>query len=478
MLTRRKLNIAALSALLFPSFAFSSSYQKADVIVVGGGAAGLAAAARAAELGLSVILLEKEKTLGGNSLKASGYISGVFPVIQKVSGVIDTSQNYYEEILRNAGEAADKEKIRLLAFESTKSLEWLVKVGVRFQNQIFYVSGERFGRSYKPVLPNGIAYVRSLSEYALHFGTQIYCESKVSGFLKNSIGNICGVIAQQNHSTHYFYANRGVVLATGGFSANKDLIQKYAPQFAHLTHNNHPGATGDLLLEVQNLGGLLRDMDILQCQPGCPPGRTKRVRLHNEVDRFILFNQNGKRFIREDAPRNLMTQAVLSEPNQYAYILVDDEGFRSYNQLIQKETVLCIESGDAWMAESLKELEGKIYVPSKSLEQTILLYNRGVDRKKDEFGKSSHLLSHKIQTPPFWVGRVGMSRHATSGGVATSPFGRVLRKDGGVLEGLWAAGETVGGIHGLNQMGGNGLADAITFGRLAAEDIVVTNKIT
>lgn len=477
-LSRRTVLQAGVGACLtdfLPAAQASDSTERdtyTDILIIGGGGAGLAAAARASRLGAKVLLCEKMPAIGGNTRIASGYITGVWPKYQIPHEIRDSVEKYREAITENAGPGADPARIARLADASTATLEWLEAIGLRFHQDVYIVSGEHFPRTYKPLSANGEGLVSTLSAEALRHHARIRTGTAAVQLLRDArTGRVTGAVVEEEGVRETVRARLGVLLAAGGFAANDALVARFAPRFVGLTHNNAPGATGEMLLVAEALGAKLVDTDKIQCQPGCPPGRSYRVRLHNEPNRFILISKSGERFVREDERRDRLRDAVLALPGQLAYAVVDDAGLRSYNRLIQKETVWGVETGDAFTADTVDELARAVGVPEANLRLTIERYNDAVHIQRDRFGKDMTFCS-PIAVPPFWACFAGMTRHATEGGIAVTPAGRVLSVDGSVIPGLWAAGEITGGLHGENQMGGNGLADALTFGRLAAEDMI------
>ena len=452
------------------------SERSADVIVVGGGGAGLAAAARAAELGASVIVLEKTAAVGGNTLIASGYYAAVDPERQAPLGIRDSVENFYGLLLANAGPSADTGRLMRMAVEARPVMRWLESLGVAFSRDVFEISGSLFPRNYKPVMPNGEGYVRQLGARAGQLGVRVLRNTRatalVSSMTTQGVPRITGVTAElPDGTTAHFTGRLGIVVATGGFSANPEMIARYAPQYKGLTHDNVPSATGEMILAAQKAGAKLVDMGIVQCQPGCPVGGTRRVRFHNDVKRFILLDGEGRRFAAEDGRRDTLRDKVLSLPGGVAYVLVDDEGFRSYNRLIQREAVLAVETGDAWTDDSIEGLARQVGFSPAVLRDTLERYAAGNRAGRDEFGKKLENV-RPIVKPPFWLAPAAMTVHATSGGIAVDAVGHALDKNGQVIPGLWAAGEATGGLHGENQLGGCGLTDAFVFGHAAAESIM------
>lgn len=468
---------AALGAALPGVFAQGSSStevaqeRRFDVVVAGGGGAGLAAAVRAAELGARVVLLEKEAALGGNTLIASGYYAAVDPFRQTAQKILDSEEAFARQIAENAGPSADRAKIARFVGEAFPTLRWLEEKGVRFEEQLYEISGSLARRNHKPLLPNGEGYVRQLAAAARRLGVTIETRAKAEAIETDANGRARSLLVLLPNGLVRFRAGRGIVVATGGFGANPEMVARFAPRFAGLTHDNAPGATGEMTLAAARAGAALVDMGEIQCQPGCPPGRTHRVRLHNDVARFILIDKTGRRFVAEDAPRDVVRDAVLKAPGAVAFALVDDDGLRSYNRLIQKETVMGVESGDAWVADDLASLARQIGVDPGELLASVRKYNVGIRYGIDSCGKDVRN-ARLIVEPPFWAAYAAMTVHATMGGIRTTPDAGVLQEDGRVFPGLFAAGEAAGGLHGRNQLGGCGLADAFVFGKIAAESAV------
>lgn len=456
------------------SFSEYLTERRFDVVVAGGGGAGLAAAVRAAELGARVVLLEKEASLGGNTLIASGYYAAVDPERQEAQGILDSEEAFRRQLADNAGPSADPAKIERFVREALPTLRWLEEKGVRFEDHLYEVSGSLARRNHKPLLPNGEGYIRQLAAAAERLGVTIERQTAVETLETDETGRAVDLTAVSPRGRVRFRADRGIVIATGGFGANPEMVAHFAPRFAGLTNDNAAGATGEMTMAAAKAGVALVDMGEIQCQPGCPPGRTHRVRLHNDVTRFILIDKTGQRFVSEDAPRDVVRDAVLKAPGATAFALVDDDGLRSYNRLIQKEAVMGVESGDAWVADTLEELAGQIGVDPSELLATVRKYNVGIRIGIDSWGKDV-TDARLIVEPPFWACTAAMTVHATMGGFHTTPEAEVLRTDGGRFEGLYAAGEAAGGLHGRNQLGGCGLADAFVFGKIAGENAAREN---
>ena len=465
-MTDRRSLLLTLGLLPWTGLRAHVEHENWDVVVIGSGAAGLSASAAASESGLRVLVLEKQGTVGGNTLHSGGFYAAIDPARQKRQGIKDSPELFEQQILENGGGKSDPKLVRLLVAGASDMLAYLEANGMRFKDRIIEIYGAHWPRCHLPVLPNGEGYIRTMLNIAMKNGAVIRTGMRATDLSTAKDGRI-QVLVQSRREEILLTPRIGVILATGGFGANQALISRFAPRLAGLTNDNTPGSTGEILVAARKLGALLVDLEEVQCLPGRPPGGQRRVRLHNDVSRFIFVDHEGRRFVREDERRDVLRDKVLALPDKTAFSIVDDEGLRSYDILVQKETVLGVETGDAWRGDTVEELANAMRLPPKTLQETVEAYNRSVRSKIDPLGKNPRELRHEIKTPPFWGCYAAMTVHYTMGGVRISPKAQVLREDGTLIPGLWAAGEVTGGIHGVNRMGANGVNDALVFGRIA-----------
>lgn len=448
------------------SSAFSSN---PDVIVVGAGAAGLAAAVEAADAGAKVLVLEKQHEIGGNTLKCGGFYAAVDPERQRSRHISDSYDLFFEQTYDFGGRKADPALVHHMVNHATEGLHWLESLGMKFKPEVFELYGAHWPRTHIPTLPLGQGYIRTLSTAALSRGVEIVTDAQVTDLLTDK-GRVSGVRGKWNGQNHTWTADKAVILASGSFAANKELIARYNPKLSGLTTNNTSASTGEAMMAAHRLGAALVDMEYIQCLPGCPPGKKHRVRFHNDVSRFIFVNHDGDRFVREDDSRSNLRNAVLALPERYCYILIDNDGFEEADILMQKELVLAIEAGEAWKADSIEQLAEKIGISPRHLRRTVDAFNKSVETKNDPLGRSPRELRHQLNTPPFYASFAGMTIHYTEGGLAINVKAQCLDESGQPIPGLYAAGAVTGGVHGNNRLGANGLADAIVFGRTAGKE--------
>lgn len=277
-------------------------------------------------------------------------------------------------------------------------------------------------------------------------------------------------------SVQYIRARTEVIVSAGGFSTNAKLCGLHDPHLENHGTTNHPGATGEVLHKMIALGAQTTDLDYIQCIPGGLPDGKKYPNLFTNVDRFIFVNMDGKRFIHEDARRDVLRDEMLNQPKLAAWTIVDADGFELQKPPKPRKTKPPIRQARSTLPTRLKELAKKLGIDPKVLKDTVDTYNKAVDTKKDPFGRSETMLVNKIIKAPFYAGIVTMKRHHTMGGVVINTKTEVIDRDGNVIPGLWAAGEITGVVYGTNRVGGNAMADIFSYGRIAGETAAKTYK--
>lgn len=443
-----------------------------DVVVIGSGGAGLAAAVTAADKGASVIVLEKMPTIGGNTMICGGYMNAADPGRQGKQGITDSSENHFKQTIAAGDFRADPEKVKILTANALDAVSWLESLGMKFDDKVIQVYGALYPRSHVSKEPKGTGYIRTLKAACDKRKINILTQTKVDAIIRDKqfAGRVLGVKAiDKRNKPFYLRAKKAVVLASGGFGANKELRSLHDPRMKELTTTNQPGATGEVILYAMRVGGYPVGMDYIQCNPGAPPGRNLRITLHLDVSGFIFVDKKGKRFVAEDERRDVLREAILNLPEKYGFTVLDNEVFQGYDKITKDTTMAGIKEGDAWTANTLEELASKMGVPSDAFVATVKRYNEVIVAQKNDpdFGKKPRNLTKVIAKPPFWACYAGMAVHHTMGGLNINTKAQVLDQDRKVIPGLYAAGEVAGGIHGANRVGGNAVADIFVFGRIA-----------
>ena len=443
-----------------------------DAIIVGSGGTGLTAALQAHELGLSVVVFEKNKTLGGNTNRASSGMNASETFVQLDEGVIDNKQDFYEETLKGGGLLNDRPMLQFFVDHSALAIDWLMKHGIELTD-LTITGGMSKKRAHRPasMAPVGNYLVTGLLKKISEEKIPVFNESKVVELIRDNENKVQGVKIKTDHGEKTVAAN-SILLATGGFGASKALIKKYRPDLVDYKTTNQPGATGDGLKLAENVDAQLMQMDFVQVHPTAQTDGDHVFLIGEGVrgEGAILINKAGKRFINELATRKVVSNAITSLNEDGAY-LVFDQGVRDHFKAIEFYAHIgLVETG-----QTVSELAQKIDVDAKNLEQTIKSWNEAVDQKANaEYGRTTGM-ERKLENAPYYAIHIHPAIHYTMGGIHILPDTRVLDGNGNVICGLYAAGEVAGGLHGNNRIGGNSIAETVIFGRQAGIEMAKNN---
>lgn len=446
-----------------------------DVIVVGAGGAGLAAAIEAADAGASVVVLEKMPVAGGNTFLADAF-NAVDPVAQKKIGVTDSVEHHFRQMMESGEYRADPDLAKLVAYGAPDTLDWLKEKGVEFSPDVYQVYSSLWPRTHNPIRSFGLGYVEPLRLAAVRRGVDIRVNTRVTALLREEAlsGRVLGVTAENTArptgTPEHWVARRGVVIASGGFGAAPALIERFDPLMKGLRTTNHAGATGDMIAPLEDIGAATVGMEFIQLLPGGSlSGRF--IGAISPIENMILVDRSGHRFVAEDAAGCRLTNAVLRAPGQCAVVILDARGYAAQKPSSKAAFDAGMRQGEAYEAATLNELALKLRIPAENLKRTVRDYNRAVEAKVDPLGRNPNTLVSTIEIGPFYAARISMSVNCTLGGVAIDTKARVLDRRRHVIPGLFAAGEVTGGIHGETLMGGNSLSDVFTVGRLAGREV-------
>ena len=442
-----------------------------DVVVVGSGGAGMAAAVKAADQGAKVVVLERLGFPGGNTQLAQGQINAADPVRQPKQGIKDSPELHAKQTLEAGDYRGDPERVRVLCENAYGAITWLESLGMEFQDTVFQMFGGLYPRAHSPKMVKGQGYIKVLLKALDERKVPILKNVRVTDIIRDTpeSGDVRGVRVETKEGIRYIRARQGVVLAAGGFSANQYLRELHDPRVAGLGTDNLPNKTaGDVMMAAVRVGGYLVGMDFIQSTPGAPAGKKMKIILNTRVAESIYVDKRGNRIVDEGTRRDVIRDAVLGTPERYAYTVVDNDTYQKYNAAVHKSVEEGIKINEAWTAPTLKELAVKMGVDPEGLEKGVARYNSFVAKGKDEdFGKAPRNLAKKIEHGPFWACYTGMTVHHTMGGLSCNTKAQVLDWQGNVVPRLYAAGEITGGIHGTNRVGGNALLDCFVYGQIA-----------
>jgi flavocytochrome c len=446
--------------------------ESADVVVIGAGGAGLAAGISASQNGARVIILEKMPRAGGNTIISGAAYNAVDPERQKPQGIEDSVDLHFTQTYEGGDKIGNPELIRTLVEGALPALQWMESLSMEFTPDVFTVLGGLWPRAHRPVKPLGTGYIEADLSYIEAHGDRlsILYDTRATELIVKD-GRVTGVKASGQDKDYEFTAFKGVVIATGGFGANKDLRQKYNTQWPDLTNagtTNHPGATGDGLIMAEAVGANFVGMDYVQLLPmGDPQTGSLSGNIEQAVEDRFFVNKDGNRFVDEGARRDVMTLALFQQRDAFMWVICDKHSYptpqvkNNFNESIEE----LIQQGRAFGANTIEELAAKIGVPPANLKAAVDEFNAGVDAGQDKWGRT--LFKIKIDSPPYYAGARIPTVHHTMGGIQINKDTQVIDKNGQIIPGLYAAGEVTGGIHGSNRLGGNALADIHVFGRIA-----------
>eukprot|EP01128_Nolandella_sp_AFSM9_P008614 TRINITY_DN52_c0_g1_i2.p1 TRINITY_DN52_c0_g1~~TRINITY_DN52_c0_g1_i2.p1 ORF type:complete len:525 (-),score=127.01 TRINITY_DN52_c0_g1_i2:119-1540(-) len=455
-----------------------------SVIVIGGGLAGLSAAVRATELGFPVTLLEKEGRIGGNSGKATSGINACMTAPQEAADIEDSANLFGKDTLASGDGLALPHLVEKLAHESLAAFDWIVSFGPNL-SQVTQLGGHSVPRTHKiPPRPDGrpvgVGYtiVKHLHDVVnKSTSASINVNSQVTDLLRDESGAITGVkflrTPEEGAPVTEEINGVAVILATGGFGANRDLITHFRPDLATLATTNGPGSLGQGIALGSDVGGVEYEMEQIQVHPTSfvnpkEPEALSKFLAPEALRGFggVLIDKSGKRFANELLRRDELSAEIKKNGNQ-AYIVLNQEalelfgipnmGFYKFKGLVQQ-------------VEGYEALAEHIGCSLLDLEATFASYNVAMEAGKDEFGKSVFKVGFQ-PTDVFQVGLITPSIHYTMGGLLIDEKAQVLNKEGTPIPGLFAAGEVTGGVHGANRLGGNSLAECAVFGRIAAVSV-------
>jgi len=451
--------------------------KETEVVVVGSGYVGLAAAIEAHDAGSKAIILEKNPFLGGNSIIASGAYNAVDPERQKKQNIEDSIDLHYKHTIEGGDYRGDPEKVRYLVENATEGLKWLEKMGVEFEPTVYAVVGALYPRSHDPIKSGrGAAIVKVLKDQADKRNIPILLGHKLTGIVREKPleGMILGVEVEHKGEKLYFKAKKAVVLATGGFSADVKMRSKYDPRLTtDMPTTNVSSATGEAIIFAEDEGADVIGMDYIQLLMACNYYTKKYGSLANlGIDSAIFINTKGVRFVAEDQRRDVMSEALLQQPKKVLLWVADDRCKKRFKlEMIER----FVKDGLIFKADTMeglaKTVQEKFDVPPNAFVETVRKYNEFAKKGEDkEFGKKLTNLK-PVEKPPFYASPTQAGAHHTMGGLRTKgTTGEVIDRRGNIIPHFYAAGEVTGGVHGTNRLGGNGTTDCIVFGRAVGKN--------
>ena len=485
-----------------------------DIVIVGAGGAGMTAALTAAEKGANVIILESQAAVGGNSVRATGGMNAADSPAQDenefgesagVEKTLKTARTTYADNVTITKLAEEVEKqwadyqanpvgyfdsdelmeldtmiggkginnpelVEELADESADGVEWLKKYGIDLTS-VGSFGGASVKRIHRPVNAEGKtiavgSYMIPLLEKACEENDKIsiQLETTATTILTDENGKAVGVKAVGATGNEVTVNAKAVILATGGFGANLDMVAELVPALKGFMTTNAAGAQGQGIEMAQALGAATVDMNQIQIHPTVQFDTAALITEGLRGDGAVLINADGKRFIDEVGTRDVVSAAEIAQPGSYSYLVVDQA-------MLDKSSVIAgyVKRGFVFQGNTYEELAEALGVDAATFAETMNTWNTYVEAKNDpDFGRTS--FAQPLNTAPYYAIKVTAGVHHTMGGLVINTDTEVLKDDGTAIAGLYAAGEVTGGVHGANRLGGNAVADFVVFGRIAGEE--------
>ena len=446
-----------------------------DVVVIGAGGAGFSAAITARNAGANVVLLEKMPAVGGNSLISGAEMNAAKNWVQPKLGINDDSPELHAQDTFKGGDGkGDMKVINVMTHQALDAAKWCRDyLGVRFEDDnLFFFGGHSRKRALIPVGHTGTEFIAKFQAKADELGIPVITNMKAEELIKNKDGRVVGVKATMDGSEYTFNAKGGVVLATGGFGANPEMVKKYNPKIdERFKTTDAPGTTGEALYMAERAGAQLVNMGYIQTYPICDPisGAIELI-ADARFDGAIMLNQEGKRFVEELQRRDVLSEAILNQTGRYCWVLWNDK-IGSISNTVKahaNEYEAFTKQGIMTTCDDLKCIADFTKIPFDQLRKTVKRVSDMAGKGNDkDFNHRSGLVD--MQQGKYYVIKAVPSTHHTMGGVRINEKAEALTAEGKVIPGLWAAGEVTGVTHGTNRLGGNAYTDIIVFGRIAGE---------
>ena len=437
-----------------------------DIVIIGAGGAGMTAAINATQAGKNVIVLEKMPYAGGNTTKATGGMNAAETHYQKEQGIEDSVAQFVEDTMKGGHDINDKDLVTVMAKNSAKGIDWLDSIGAPLP-KVSFSGGATNKRIHSPEDGSGVgaylvtSFLRTMDE----LGIQVMYDTRATSLMTLD-GTVVGVQASSD-SANYTIRAKAVILATGGFGNNEDMVVHYKPDLKGTVTTSAPGVTGDGILMAEAVGADLVDIDQIQLHPTVEQSTSMLITEGVRGDGAILVNQEGKRFINELLTRDVVSAGELAQPGSYAYIIFDQH-LRDGLKAIEKY----VSTGITVQGDTIEALAEQLDIDPATLADTLKTWNQYVaDGKDPDFDRTTGMDADLSQAPYYAI-KIAPGIHHTMGGVKIDTSARVIDVNGKPIPGLFAAGEVTGGVHGGNRIGGNAVADIVVFGNVASQSAV------
>lgn len=443
-----------------------------DVIVVGGGGAGLVAALTAAEADLEVAIFEKTEFLLGNTAASAGMIPACETRFQKDLNITDTVEIMTEDILKKNHYESDRKQVEAVTKISGSLIEWMndtLEIEMSVVTEFKYPGHSNF-RMHAPPSRSGLELMKKLKRQVQEKDNiHLLLQSSLEEIVVDESGAVIGIKIQTNSEEQYIKGEK-VILATNGFGGNKELVTKYIPDIADALYFGYEANTGQGMLAAEKVGAAMKSLTAYQGHAAVNESTGLLVTWGTIMMGGFYINTEGKRFGNEPQGYSEFAREVLKQPNGYGYIIYNE---KIHKELLSIEDYKQITEMEAFKkAQTIEELAQLIQVNSANLVATYNEFNAQVDGIVDAFNRIS--FAQKLEGELYAI-KVSPALFHTQGGILINPQAQVIDESGDVIPNLFAAGGSAVGVSGhydYGYMSGNGLLTALGFGRIAGLCVV------
>ncbi|WP_169777175.1 flavocytochrome c [Campylobacter mucosalis] len=471
--------------------------EEYDVVIIGSGFAGLAAAITSTEKGNKVLILEKMGRMGGNSVINGGIFAVPHSDLQQKAGIKDSNELFIKDCLKAGRGYNYVELINTIANRAQDAYKLTLKCGAKYVPEITHAGGHSVARSLQTANGSGSGIVQPMIEYFQNnLKGEIRTRAKFDSFVLDESGGVIGVNIREEYrfdtkslnddienttgTPKTIRAKKAVVLATGGFCRDAFFRKTQHPTIKDdVDSTNHPGATAGGLVEALRIGATPVQLSWIQYGPwACADEKGFGVGSMFNVNASFRYGisvnpKTGKRYMNELADRRTRSEAmfkVIGDDQNYPINFCDSQGVAT---LMDSHFKKPLESGVLKKFDTIEDMAAHFKIPLEPLKESIKKYNEGVKAGKDEFGKPMDTVAGiMIEKPPFYAVRGTPKLHHTMGGVMINTKAQVIdAKTHKPIPGLYAAGEVTGGVHGASRLGSVAISDCLVFGMIAGENI-------
>lgn len=459
---------------------------KSEVIVIGSGFAGLSAAIECRMRGGNVIVLEKMKALGGNSIISDGGIAAPNTPEQASLGIHDSVDWMFEDMQKSAEGLNDPNITRRVCEHASEAYQWSKDVlGVKYLPRADIFGGHRVARCYTPDPLSGSTMILKMRDKCKELGIPILCGVAVVSFVLDDQKAVIGVVLDTNFSLgpnhpkqlQNVYATKGIIIASGGFAADDSFRLKHNPNAnVHVQTTNKITTRAEVLEACIQIHCKTANLDLVQWMPWTTNDETGYGQGGLFGDYIVssygilIQTKTGRRFVNELANRKLITEKILESKDVIgiadAYALANADW--DLRHALQKGV---IQAHRTW-----QDLAEYYQVPLADLVETIETYNLSIETKIDPFQKKIEPWMKALQVPPYYSMRIHPKTHYALGGLVTNTEAQVLDENGHIMKGLFAVGEVTGLTHGANRLGSCSITECLVMGRIAGKNVLDTSN--